>query len=76
MKVSSLGNWTKGARLTIRLTGGLRDTLATGAAEERRIVAEIATAVLTAWAVEFASPTMKQLAFLQQITAARSGERG
>jgi|AmaraimetFIIA100_FD_contig_41_27627249_length_480_multi_2_in_0_out_0_1 hypothetical protein len=52
MKKNSLGNWTKSARLTIRLTEGLRETLAAAAVEEPQTVAEIATAALLAWAGE------------------------
>jgi hypothetical protein len=52
MKKNSLGNWTKGKRLTIRLTEGLLETLTAAAVEERRTVAEIATAALLDWAID------------------------
>jgi hypothetical protein len=51
MKQNRLGNWTKGTRLTVRLTESVRDAIADAAIENRRSMADTVTGVLTQWCV-------------------------
>lgn len=52
MKANTVGLWTKGTGLTIRMIEAVRAAVAAVAVEDKRAMAEVVSEVLTGWAIK------------------------